>query len=952
MTQEIVTSLGGTTIGHPLAVHSAEGYLRRRVAHPARARRVANFSPTHEVPVQRHPSRYVTRPAVIAALLTVAAFAAIPSFAHAQADRATVTLPYLNPSLPVDDRVTDLISRMTLDEKASQMRDHAAPILRLNVPKYDWWNESLHGVAFAGTATNFPQVIGMAATWDTTLVNEMAKTISTEARAKYHQAMREDDHEMFFGLTFWAPNINIFRDPRWGRGQETYGEDPFLTGRMAVAFVSGMQGDDPKYLKVVSTPKHFAVHSGPEPTRHVDDVNVSPHDLEDTYLPAFRAAITEAHAQSVMCAYNAIDGAPACANTMLLDDHLRKAWGFDGYVVSDCAAIADVYTGHKYAADFPHAAAAALHAGTDLECGFGQGQAYLSLAAAVKQGLITEANVDTALKRLFTARFKLGMFDPPASYAYGRIPFTEVNSAAHRAQALQAAREAIVLLKNDGGVLPLSPSVRRIAVIGPTAELVQSLQGNYNGPPPQPVYPIAGIEKRFLNHARVSYAQGSALADGLPIPIAHTALRSGGAEGLRGEYFANADLRGKPVLSRVDRTVNFNWDKVIPVQGLARNGFSVRWSGTLTPPAAGDYRLGARVNVCYACRSGETFRLYLDDKLVSQSAAQTSQDGRSEGSGDAPVHFNDTKPHAIRLEYIHQTSSAGIDLTWLPPAEALRAEAVAVAAKTDLVVAFLGLSPQLEGEEMPVKLEGFSGGDRTDIQLPKVQRDLLEALKATGKPVVVVLTSGSAVVVDTRQANALLQAWYPGEEGGTAIAETLAGDNNPAGRLPVTFYASVDQLPPFSEYSMAQRTYRYFQGKPQFGFGYGLSYTTFGYGNLSTPSTPVRAGDPVTVSVDVTNRGRRAGDEVVELYLTQPKAALTPQRALGGFARVHLAPGQTKHVSLQLTPRTLGQVNERGDRVIAPGEYAVSVGGTQPGESSGGISGRFTVSGPPVTLPR
>jgi beta-glucosidase len=899
--------------------------------------------------VQRSLSRYVTRPAFGAALLTAVAIAGIPAAGRAQ---ATATPRYLDPSLPVADRVNDLVSRMTLDEKASQMRDHAAPIPRLNVPKYDWWNESLHGVAFAGTATNFPQVIGMAATWDTALVNTMAKTISTEARAKYHQAMRTDDHEMFFGLTFWAPNINIFRDPRWGRGQETYGEDPFLTGRMAVAFVSGMQGDDPKYLKVVSTPKHYAVHSGPEPTRHQDNVNVSPHDLEDTYLPAFRAAITEAHAQSVMCAYNAIDGAPACANTALLGDHLRKAWGFDGYVVSDCAAIADVYTGHKYVTDFPHAAAAALKAGTDLECGFGQGQAYLSLAAAVKQGLITEADVDTALKRLFTARFRLGMFDPPDSYAYGRIPFSEVNSPAHRAQALQAAREAIVLLKNDGGVLPFSSKVRRIAVVGPTAELVQSLQGNYNGAPPQPVYPIAGIEKRFLNHARVSYAQGSTLADALPIPIAHSALRSAGSEGLRAEFFDNPDLRGKPVHVRVDRTVNFNWDKVIPVPGLARNDFSVRWSGTLTPPAAGDYRLGARVNVCYACRSGEAFRLYLDDKLISQSAPPTSQDGRFEGTADAPIHFSDTKPHAIRLEYMHHSSSAGIDLTWLPPADVMRAEAVAVANKADAIVAFLGLSPQLEGEEMPVKLDGFSGGDRTDIQLPRVQRDLLEALKATGRPVVVVLTSGSALAVDTRQLNALLQAWYPGEEGGTAIAETLAGDNNPAGRLPVTFYASVDQLPPFSDYSMAQRTYRYFQGKPQFGFGYGLSYSTFGYGNLALPSTPVRAGDPVTVSVDVTNRSRRAGDEVVELYLAQPKAALTPQRALGGFARVHLAAGQTKHVSLQLTPRTLGQVNERGERVIVPGEYTVMVGGAQPTESSGGMTGRFTVTGQTVTLPR
>src|SRR5271170_1833019 len=404
----------------------------------------------------------------------------------------TQSFRFMNTTLPIDQRVNDLIGRMTLEEKVSQMRDHSPAIERLGVPKYDWWNEGLHGVAFAGNATNFPQVIGMAATWDTSLVHHMGETISTEARAKYNQAMRDNDHEMFFGLTFWAPNINIFRDPRWGRGQETYGEDPFLTGRMGVAFVSGMQGDDPKYLKVVSTPKHYAVHSGPEPSRHRFNVDVSPHDLEDTYLPAFRATVTEAHAQSVMCAYNAIDGAPACANTMLLRDHLRDAWHFDGYVVSDCAAVADVNTGHHYAPDMAHAAAAAVKAGTDLECGFGQGQAYPALVDAVHQNLITEAELDTALHRLFRARFRLGMFDPPSSYAYGRIPFSEDNSGPHRDLALKAAEESMVLLKNEHGTLPLQAGIGRIAVVGPIAELIQSLQGNYNGPPPSPSYPLDG----------------------------------------------------------------------------------------------------------------------------------------------------------------------------------------------------------------------------------------------------------------------------------------------------------------------------------------------------------------------------------------------------------------------------------------------------------------------------
>jgi beta-glucosidase len=853
--------------------------------------------------------------------------------------------PYLNPTLPLEQRVNDLVSRMTLEEKISQMRDHAAAIPRLGVPAYDWWNEGLHGVAFGGYATNFPQVIGMAATWDTSLVHQMAETISTEARAKYHEAMREDHHEMFFGLTFWAPNVNIFRDPRWGRGQETYGEDPFLTGRMAVAFVAGMQGNDPRYLKVVSTPKHFAVHSGPEPLRHGFNVNASPHDLEDTYLPAFRAAVTETHAQSVMCAYNAVDGVPACASPMLLQEHLRDGWHFDGYVVSDCGAVADVATGHRFAPDFAHASALAIKAGTDLECQYAKGTAFAALADSVKQDLVTEADLDRAVKRLFTARFRLGMFDPPESYAYGRIPVSEVNSAEHRQLALRAAREAIVLLKNDRGFLPLSPNTRTIAVIGPTAELVQSLQGNYNGTPPDPVSPIAGIERRFKD-AKILYAQGSTLAEGFAVPIAHTALRTAdGKEGLRGEYFSTSDFSGKPVAVRVDRTVNFNWDKAIPVSGLQRNNFSVRWTGTVTPPAPGDYRLGARVAFCYACESHEQFRLYVDEDLI----ADTTRPRKTE----ARFHFDSTRPRAIRLEYMHGTAAAGIDLTWQPPAAALAHEAVAAAKQSDVVIALVGLSPQLEGEEMPVKLEGFAGGDRTDIRLPRVQRDLLQALKATGRPLVIVLTSGSALAVpdEHQYASAVLEAWYPGEDGGTAIAETLAGENNPAGRLPLTFYASIDQLPPFEAYSMANRTYRYFTGKPLYGFGYGLSYSQFEYSNPRLSSQTVRAGDPVTVEVEVKNTSSRAGDEVVQLYLTQPKAVLTPLRTLGGFTRVHVEPGETAHVGIQLDPRTLGQVNEKGERVVLPGTYGVAVGGAQPAESPGAVTATFSVEGS-QTLPR
>jgi beta-glucosidase len=876
----------------------------------------------------------------------VAAFALVPFPAYAQQQAAAQAFPYMNPKLPLEQRVDDLISRMTLEEKVSQMRDHAPAIPRLDVPKYDWWNEGLHGVAFAGYATNFPQVIGMAATWDTGLVHKMGQTVSIEARAKYDEAMRNNHHEMFFGLTFWAPNINIFRDPRWGRGQETYGEDPFLTGRMAVAFVSGMQGNDPKYFRVVSTPKHYAVHSGPEPLRHSFNVDVSPHDLEDTYLPAFRAAVTEAHAQSVMCAYNAIDGAPACASTMLLRDHLRKAWKFDGYVVSDCAAVADVNTGHHYAKDMAHAAADAVKAGTDLECGFREGQAFPALVDAVHQHLIPETDLDNALHRLFRARFKLGMFDPPSSFAYGRIPMTEVNSPEHRELSLQAARESMVLLKNENHTLPLKADTARIAVVGPTAELVQSLQGNYNGPPPAPVYPLVGIEKRFSS-AHVAYAQGSSLVEGFAMPIEHTALHpsSGSGNGLTGEYFSSPDLSGKPVLTRTDRNVNFNWDKVVPVDGLQRNNYSVRWSGSFTPPAPGDYKLGVHVNYCYACENAEGFKLYLDGNLLVQSDNQkTSERG---AVIEAPVQFGDTHPHSIRLEYFHHTGSAGIDLTWQAPAAVLREQAVDAAKQSDVTIAFVGLSPSLEGEEMPVKLAGFSGGDRTSIDLPAVQEDLLKALAATGKPLIVVLQNGSALAVNWAQqhANAILEAWYPGEEGGTAIAETLAGDNNPAGRLPLTFYSSLNQVPPFEDYSMQGRTYRYFAGKPLYGFGFGLSYTSFAYSNLKIVPSEVKAGEPVTIEGDVKNTGGVEGDEVVELYLTQPKVFETPLRELAGFKRVHLAPGESAHISLTIDPRSLGQVDAKGNRVVLPGDYTVSLGGAQPQDSASVQTGKFTIKG-------
>jgi beta-glucosidase len=843
------------------------------------------------------------------------------------------TPPYKNPALPIEQRVDDLISRMTLEEKALQMQNAAPAIPRLGVPAYNWWSEALHGVARSGYATVFPQAIGMAATFNPEIIRREGRVIAKEARAKFNQAQRDKNYNIYFGLTFWSPNINIFRDPRWGRGQETYGEDPFLAGRLGAEFVKGLQGDDPKYLETVGTPKHYAVHSGPEPDRHGFNVNPSKRDIEETYLSQFRIAFTEGKAESAMAAYNAIYGKPAATSTFLLQETLRDAWGFKGYVTSDCYAITDVLNGHKVVPDMAHAAAAAVRAGTDLTCG----EEYVTLPKAVADGLITEKEIDNALRRLFTARMKLGLFDPPASVPFNRIPMTVVGSLEHKRLALEVARQSIVLLKNDG-TLPLKPAVKTIAVIGPNAETAVSLEGNYNGAMRNPVLPLAGIRRQF-GAARVLYSQGSPHVSGFPVQVPSTVLHPPGlpkSAGLRGEYFSNADFAGKPTHVRIDPQILFNWSAAAPAPGISAKEFSVRWTGTFTPPIAGIYTFGINQVMCWPCDDQATYRVSFDGKLASETKSV------SHGTPVKPfeVEFTDTRPKDIRVEYSLKTPmfAAGIELTWQPPAEALREEAVAVARKADAVVAFIGLSPELEGEEMGgFKVEGFAGGDRTDVALPRVQQELLEALAGTGKPLVVVLMSGSAVAVNWAQqhANAILAAWYPGESGGTAIAETLAGLNNPAGRLPVTFYASVDQLPPFREYSMKNRTYRYFRGEPLYGFGYGLSYSTFAYSNLKLSSEQVQAGQPLGVEVDVKNTSPRSGNEVPQLYIEYPSSEDGALRALKGFERIHLAAGETRRIKFTLSPRDLSRVTDEGEHVIQPATYSVYVGGSQPKEGAG-----------------
>ena len=874
-------------------------------------------------------------------LVTLAASSYLPAQTP-----ASETLPYQNASLSTEARVDDLVSRMTLDEKVSQLINTAPAIPRLGVPAYDWWSEGLHGIARSGYATMFPQAIGMAATWDDALVGRMGTTTSIEARAKYNEAIRHDIHSIYFGLTIWSPNINIFRDPRWGRGQETYGEDPYLTGRLGVAFVKGLQGDDPNYYRAIATPKHFAVHSGPESDRHRFNVDPTPHDLWDTYLPAFRAAITEGKADSLMCAYNAIDKQPACANKELLDEILRKDWGFKGFVTSDCGAVDDFFwtSAHRFSADAEQASVAAVRAGTDTNCG----QTYLSLSDAAHAGLIQESEIDVPVKRLFTARMKLGLFDPAAKMPYAAVPFSEVDSAAHRQIALEAARKSMVLLKNDGDMLPLR-NVKTIAVVGPNAASLTGLEGNYNAIPKDPVLPVDAIAAEFKG-AKVLYAQGSPYAEGVSLPaprtLFHTAA-SGSVEGLTGEYFANETFTGKPVATRVDKQIDFNWNAAKPMDAVPAEHFAVRWNGTIAAPAAGDYKFLVKLGDCYPCQDMEAYSVYVDGKKI---AAFTTEEKESRGRTDKAftISLSDTKRHPFRVEYAHRSKlfGAGITLDWTPTASVLQQAAVDAAKQADVVLAFLGLSSELEGEEMPIKVQGFAGGDRTDIKLPAAQQQLLEALAATGKPVVAVLINGSALAVNTTQgrAKAILEAWYPGEEGGRAIAETLSGKNNPGGRLPVTFYADVEQLPAFDDYSMANRTYRYFKGKPLYGFGYGMSYTHFGYSNVKLSSSKLHAGETLTVDADVRNEGSREGDEVAELYLMPPHSKLAPALALEGFKRLHLAAGETKHVSFTLDARQLSQVDAKGVRMMAAGQYSLSLGGSQPSDGKTQMA-EFTIEG-------
>jgi beta-glucosidase len=832
--------------------------------------------------------------------------------------------PFLDPDLSIDERVNDLVGRMTLDEKIGQLMNQAPAIERLGVPEYNWWTEGLHGIARAGIATVFPQAIGMAAAWDEKMMHDVSTVISDETRAKHHEFVRRGKRFLYQGLTLWSPNINIFRDPRWGRGQETYGEDPYLTGRLGVQFIKGLQGDDTTYFKTIATVKHFAVHSGPEPERHEFDAVINERDFRDTYLPQFEMGVKEGKAYSAMCAYNRLNGEACCGSKHLLTDILRNEWGFKGYIVSDCDAVTDIYAHHKLVATPEEAAALSIKAGTDLECG----KTFASLKQAVEKKLITEAELDVALKRLFTARFKLGMFDPADRVEYANIAYNVVDNDEHKKLALDVTQKSIVLLKNENNTLPLKKDIGTVAVIGPNSDQWLMLLGNYNGVPSKAVTPLQGIKDKLPN-SKVLFAQGCELSEGMPmfytVP-AEVLKTDNGQPGVKVDYFDNKDLSGQPLYSAVDKIVDANWYDKAPREGMDDDNFGVRWTGILQPTESGTYQLGVI--------STSNTKLYLDDSVVAKTTYHFRDEyGDPRLRKSVPIKLEAGKQYKIKIEASETFADAQVQLVWAAPKPNLKNEAIEAAKQADVVVMCMGITPRMEGEELDVQIEGFRGGDRTRLSLPVVQQQLIKEIKALGKPVVLVLLNGSALAINWEDQNipAIVEAWYPGQAAGTAIANVLFGDYNPAGRLPVTFYKSENDLPPFTQYNMTTQTYRYFTGEPLYPFGYGLSYTTFEYSNLQI-SKDAKAGDSVRISVAVKNTGNMAGDEVAQAYVAVKNAKVkVPIHSLGGFKRVHLNAGETKTVEFVLPAFAFSVINESNQRVTLPGNYQVSIGGGQPG---------------------
>ena len=827
--------------------------------------------------------------------------------------------PFQNTSLSFEERAKDLVSRMTLEEKVSQLTHYAGEIERLGVPKYNWWNECLHGVARAGKATVFPQSIGMAATFDRDMMFRMAGVTSDEARAKYHDFVARDKRGMYQGLTFWSPNINIFRDPRWGRGHETYGEDPYLSGELGVQFIKGLQGEDPRYLKVVATSKHYAVHSGPEPLRHEFDAVIGERDFRDTYLPAFKKTVEEAKVYSVMCAYNRYMGEPCCGSIPLQEELLRGELGFEGYIVSDCGAISDFHTGHKVVNTPAEAAAKGVLSGTDLNCG----QQYPYLVEAVEKGLILESEIDVAVERLMLARMKLGMFDPDEMNPWSSLPLDEVAGTAHKKVAAEMARKTMVLLKNEQASLPLGRDLGKVAVIGPNADNTDVQYGNYNGSPVNPVSVLEGIKEKLGGQSEVRYALGTAHHDGLPylVPVPEGLFFTdpeGSNAGLKASFYANLDATGEALMTRTDATVDYYWwDGTPPIDGLEDDNYSATWSGFLLPRTSGKHAIGVE---------GKYFSFIFEGDTILRMNNIHHPNKTYEW-----IDLQAGKAYEVKLVMKDQHGDAPLIMHWDEPNPARSSDAIQLARWADHVVLVMGLTARLEGEEMSgLELEGFNRGDRTSLDLPETQSKLIRQIVATGKPVSLVLMTGSAVSInwEDQHISSILQAWYGGESAGSAVADVLFGDYNPAGRLPVTFYKSVDDLPDFENYDMDGRTYRYFSGEVLYPFGHGLSYTSFSYDNLILEKDEIAQDEEIVVSVEVTNTGAMDGEEVVQMYVRKPESPeVRPLKDLRGFERVFINKGQTRVITLSLGPEELEIYDiDAGDYRVEKGLYEILVG--------------------------
>lgn len=827
-------------------------------------------------------------------------------------------LPFRNPDLPVDERIDDLLSRLTPEEKVGQMMNQTPAIERLGIPEYDWWNEALHGVARAGRATVFPQAIAMAATFDEGALLETFTMVSDEARAKYHQYQKDKEYDRYKGLTFWTPNINIFRDPRWGRGMETYGEDPYLTERMGVAVVKGLQGDDPKYFKTHACAKHYAVHSGPEWNRHEFDIEVSPRDLWQTYLPAFEALVKEGNVQEVMCAYNRYEGTPCCGSDKLLVDILRNSWGFDDIILSDCGAINDFWEKdkntprHETHADAESASADAVLSGTDLECG----SSYRSLLNALKDGQIKEAELDVSLRRLLKGRFELGMFDPDERVAYAQIPYSVVESPKHVAKSLEMAHKSMVLLKNKKQTLPLSKQIRKIAVVGPNAADSTMLWANYNGFPSKTVTILEGIRSKVPN-AEVVYELGCNHTDNFVMTDLGNRISSPAGQGFASEFFNNTDFEGTPVYNGLAKELHYTTGgntQFAPNVNLTN--FTARFTG--------DFEATDNGEVEFRLSGNDAFRLYIGNEKVAEVWENEYGAERK-----YMLAAEKGKKYPVKIEYMQRTGSADLNFQVGVRTPVDSKTTAAKVKDADVIVFVGGISPRLEGEEMPVDADGFRKGDRTNIEIPAIQQEMVKALQATGKPVVYVLCTGSALALNWEEANvdAILNAWYGGQEAGTAVADILFGDYNPAGRLPITFYKSVDQLPDFQDYTMQGRTYRYMTQTPLYPFGYGLSYTTFSYKNARLSADKIVKDQSVTLSLDLANTGKMDGDEVIQVYIKNPNDPAGPIKALKAFKRVPTKAGSSAPVSIELTSKAFQSFNDQTQSMeVRPGKYQVLYG--------------------------